>query len=181
MPMQSHGHGTAAWQTVVIMARLRRWRWILLIVPFVFLLIIAANYAALPLRDSDKGEAARILVAWIVEGRSVPGFREPYPDAQWMPKRKRFFVVCDFIPAEVSLSDDPRVQRITAKEEEAIFTKYRFDDTDYMVIELKSESEGELVLEFTNAFGGLAGHIYRFEFRRKLWGLRATGKLLFVS
>jgi hypothetical protein len=164
---------------MVINSRLRRW--LLLSAALVVVLAFASIFVTLPLRDSDKADAARELVAWIVEGRDVPGFGEAYPDAQWMPKRKRFFVICDFIPPEVSLSDDQRVQRITAQKYDEVFERHRFDDTDYMVIELKSESPGELVLEFSNAFGGLAGHGYRFEFRRKLWGLRANGKFLRVS
>jgi hypothetical protein len=144
-------------------------------------LIIASLFATLPLRESDKTEAARNLVAWIVAGRTVPGFAEPYPDAQSMPKRKRFFVVCDFLPAGVSLSDDPRVHRITAQEYDEAFKEHAFDDTDYMFIELKSESEKELILEFSNAFGRLAGHGYRFEYCRTAWGLRASGKFLWVS
>ena len=164
-----------------LMAWLCRWRRVLLVVALVWLLAIATNFVTLPLRDSDKTEAAQNLIAWIVEGRSVPGFGEKYPDAQWMPKKKRFFVICDFIPPEVSLSDDPRVQRIMSQEYDAVFKKHRFDDTDYMFIELKSEAGNQLVLEFSNVFGSLAGHGYRFEFHRKVWGLRAIGKFLWVS
>jgi len=162
-------------------ARLRRWLWMLLGAVAFALLIVASFFVTLPLRDADKTDAARTLVAWIVEARAVPGFGEAYPDAQWMPKKKRFFVVCDFVPAEVSLSDDPRVQRITAQQHDEVFKKHRFDDTDYMYIELKSESDSALIMEFSNVFGGLAGHGYRFEFRRTVWGLRASGKFLWVS
>ena len=79
------------------------------------------------------------------------------------------------------MSDDPRVQRITMQEYEAVFKKHRFDDTVYMAIELKSDSESAMVLEFSNVFGTHAGHGYRFEFRRKVWGLRGNGKFLWVS
>ncbi len=166
---------------MVIGARLRRWRWILLAVGLVILLAGASFFVTLPLRGSDKADAARDLVAWIVEGRSLPGFGDAYPDAEWMPERKRFFVICEFIPPEVSLSDDPRVQRIRDQEYDALFKKHRFDHTDYMFIELKAESPNELVLELSNVFGWLGGHGYRFDFRRTVWGLRAGGKLLWVS
>jgi len=141
----------------------------------------SANFLALPLRDSDKADAARSLVAWIVEGRSVPGFRETYPDARWMPGEKRFFVICDFLPPEMSVSDDSRVQRITRGEYDDVFKKHGFDDTDYITIELRTDSRQVLVFEFSNSFGPLAAHGYRFEFRRKLWGLRSNGKFLWVS
>jgi hypothetical protein len=159
----------------------RRWRWYLLAAVVIVLLIVASIFVTLPLRETDKMNVARNLVAWIVEGRSLSGFGEDYPDAQHMPKMKRFFVVCNYFPVGASVSDDPRVQRITAQEYEELFKKHRYDDTDYMFIELKSESATELVVEFSNVFGGLAGHGYRFEFRRTIWGLRASGKFLWVS
>ena len=162
-------------------ARLGRWRWVLLAASLVVLLAVASGFVTLPLRDSDKAAAARTLVAWIVEGRPVPGFGEQYTDAQWMPRQQRFVVICDFVPPEVSLSDDQRVQRITVQEQGAIFKKHRFDATDYMVIKLELESRSELILEFSNAFGHWAPHGYRFEFRRKVWGLRSSATFLWVS
>src|SRR5262245_38385567 len=137
---------------MVFRAQLYRWRWFLLAAAVLLLLAIASTFVTLPLRDSDKAKAAQNLVAWIVEGRSVPGFGEEYPDAQWMPEKKKFFVICDFLPADVLLSDDPRVQRITSQDYKAVFQKQRYDGADYIFIELKSVSESELVLEFCNAF-----------------------------
>jgi len=166
---------------MVISVQVRRWRWPLLAAGAVVLAVVGVSFLSLPLRDSDKVEAAQGLVAWIVEGRPVPGFGEEYRGAQWMPERKRFFVICGFLPAEVPLSNDPRVQRISAQEHEAVFKKHQFDDTDYITIKLKSESESEIVLEFSNLFSSKAGHGYKFEFRRKIWGLRASGKFLWVS
>lgn len=163
---------------MAICANLRRWRWPLLAIT---VLIVGSFFLTLPARSSDKEDAARSLVAWIVDDRAVSGHEKKYPDAKWMPKQKRFFVVCDFLPADVSLSDDPRVQRITSQEYEAVYKKYRFDDTDYIHLELKSDSESELVVEISNTFGSMAGHGYRFEFHRTVWGLRASGKFLWVS
>jgi hypothetical protein len=161
--------------------RFQRWRWALGAAALMALLAVGAALLPLPLRASDKAQAARDLVAWVVEGRQVPGFGEPYPDAQWMPDQERFFVVCDFVPSDVPLSDDPRVQRVTAEEREAAFKKHRFQGAAYLHIGLRSESGWVLVVEFTNAFGSLGAHGYRFEFRRKLLGLRADGKLQWVS
>src|SRR5258708_9966356 len=96
-------------------ARSRRWRWYLLAAVVIVLLVIASFFVTLPLRETDKTDAARSLVVWIVEGRLVPGFGENYPDAQHMPKRKRFFVVCDFLPAGVAVSSQPPGPRITAQ------------------------------------------------------------------
>jgi hypothetical protein len=166
---------------MVLWKRLGRWRWLLLGAALVILVAAGVSFVTLPLQDSDKAEAAEALVAWIVEGRSVPGFGEPYPDAQHMPACKRFFVICDFVPAEVPLSSDPRVKRITEDEYKAVFKEHRYDDTVYIRIALKSESDRVLVVDFSNAFGFLAAHGYTFEFRRKLCGLGASGKLLWVS
>jgi hypothetical protein len=165
----------------MVIPELNRWRWALFATVVIIFLGFVTFFLSLPLREIDKTQAARILVAWIVEGRSVPGFGEKYPDARHMPEMKRFFITCDFLPPEVPLSEDPRVQRISEKEEEAVFKKHRFNDTDYIIIKLKSEGPKEMVLEFSNTFGGLAAHGYRFEFRRKIWGLRASGQLLWVS
>jgi len=160
--------------------RRRRW-WFLFAAALIILLAAGTSFLPLPLRDSDKAQAAEALVAWIVNGQSLPGFAEEYPDAQHMPKQKRFFIICDFVPSDVLLSTDSRVQRITEKERETVFKAHRYDDTDYIFITLKSESSTLIVVEFTNAFGHVAAHYYSFEFRRKLWGLRASGKLLGVS
>jgi hypothetical protein len=161
--------------------RPRLYRWCGLLLPMTILLLALSRFVPLPLRDSDRAGAARTLVAWIVDGRSVSGFGEAYPDASSMPKMRRFFVICDFLPPEDNLSDDPRVQRITAQEHDLAFKKHGFADTDYLFIELKAESGTELVVEVSNLFGSLAGHGYRFGFHRTIWGLRANGKRLWVS
>jgi hypothetical protein len=167
---------------VKIVPWIRRWRWrllaMLLTVVVLALLYVASTFVTLQPRDFDKNDASRDLVAWVVEGRSVPGFSDPYPDAKWMPRMKHFYVNCDFLPPDVSLSGDPRVQRITAKEYKQVFAEHKFDDTDYIEIRLKSESATELVFEFTNVFGSLAGHGYLFTFRRTPVGLRAKGEFL---
>lgn len=166
---------------MILCGRLYCWRRLLLSGTLVTLLAIATIFVNLPLRDSDKTDVARDLVAWLVAGRSVPGFGEAYADAQSMPRQKRFFVICDFIPPEVSLSDDPRVLRITAQQNVEVFKKHWYDQTAYVHIELKSASATELVLEFSNVFAPMAAHGYTLEFRRNLWGLRAKGKLQWVS
>jgi len=149
-------------------------------------LILAAIGAAiyLPnyvLREDDKVEVTRAVTAWIVEGRSLPGFGEAYPDAQWMPSMKRFFVVCDYLPPEMEVSSDSRVRLITRRQEEVIFKQHPFDKSDYLYIELIEDSPNRWVFEVSNVFGPLAGHGYRFVVYRKLWGLVYQGKLLHVS
>jgi len=94
---------------------------------------------------------------------------------------KEFLVICDFFPSEVfSLSEDPRVWQITARKQDGVYKLNRFNDAAYLVIELKAESATELVVAETNQnqFGPKPGYRYRFAFRRTLWGLRASGKML---
>ncbi len=141
----------------------------------------SVSFLTLPLRETDKTEAARHLVTWIVDSKPIPGFGELYPDNKWMPGQKRFFVICDFVPADVKLSSDPRVQRISGREYDAVFKQHDYDKTAYIRLGLKEESKRVLVVEFSNSFGWLAAHGYRFEFRRKLWGLHARGRILWVS
>ena len=153
-----------------------RWRWILIVVVVVAIVAtvaLAASFLTLPVRESDKVEAARQLVAWIVENHSVSGLAE-YPDAKRMRQTKRLFVFCDFVPPELSLTEEPRIQRVTAQERQAAFAKYRFNETVYMTITLISESDSEFVLEFSIANGHLDGHRYVLRFRRNMLGLRAS-------
>jgi len=157
----------------------RRWQWILLGAALAALLAIGAAFLPVSVRESDKTDAARYLVAWIVEGRSVPG--SGIPNARWLRHTERFFVQCDFLPPEISLSDDPRVQRVTAEEEKALHQKHGFDKTVYIGITLKSENDNEFVLLFSNVYGGKGGHGDEYIFRRNTWGLRGTCKPLWVS
>jgi len=149
-------------------------------------LLLAAVAAAIclpnhPLRSIDKAEAVRRIVAWIVQNKSLPGFADEYPDARWMTSKKRFFVVCDFLPADTAISPDPRVVRIAAAEYDDLFRKHRYNDTDYLVIKLTEDLRDSCTLEVSNMFGSLGGHGYQFVLHRKLWGIRLRGKFLWVS
>ncbi len=89
-------------------------------------------------------------------------------------------MVCDILPAEISLSHDPRVHRVTAEEEKAAFQKHEFNSTVYMTISLKSETFGEIVLDFTPLYGPKGGSIEEYTFQRKGWELRCKRKMLEV-
>jgi hypothetical protein len=145
------------------------------------LAVLSANFMTLPLRESDKAEAARNLIAWVVEDRPVPGFDEPVADGQWIRKRQSLVVACGFVPSGSRLSDDTRVRLVAQQEFDQSMKKPDFDSTAYIEVVLKSESPRLLVLEVSNYHGSLGAQGYRFEFRRKVWGLRGWGKLLWVS
>jgi hypothetical protein len=146
---------------------------LLAVVPILFA-ASSVSFLTLPLRESDEREAARMLVAWIVEDRAMPG-ADKYPDAKIMHEQKHFFVICDYVAPEVSLSTDPRVQRIAQSDYDAVFKTHGFDGADYIRIERKAASKRVLQLVFSNVFGTLGAHGCEFEFRRKVWpwGLRA--------
>ena len=126
--------------------------------------------------DADKVEAATLLVAWIAQAQPIPGFDEPYPDAQRMAGR-RFLVACDCVPRKVALSADPRVTRVPEKEWKRVLHERGFDGTVLLLIKPSPAADGKLAFELTNLFGALGGHMYRFEFERKDGALRATGEL----
>jgi hypothetical protein len=161
------------------------------------LAVLSANFLTLPLRDSDKVDVARSLIAWVVENRPVPGFDEPVADGQWIRNRKSLVVACDFVPASTHLSDDPRVRLVTRQEfdqslrenhllrpltllENQPLKKRDFTSTAFIELELKSESPRLLVFEVSNDYAPDGTQCYRFEFRRKVWGLRGWGKLLYL-
>jgi hypothetical protein len=143
--------------------------------------MFSANFLTLPLRDLDKAKAARSLIAWIVEERPLPGFGEGAADAHWFRKSKSLLVVCDFLPLSTELSNDPRVRRVTREEFDKAIKDPDFTTTVYIDLVLKSESSRVFVFEVSYYHGNLGAQGYQFEFRRKVWGLRARGRLLWVS
>jgi hypothetical protein len=131
------------------------------------------------LTDADKAEAARRVVAWVVENKPLPGSSAAYPDAAGMAACKRFYVLCDFLPEDAPLSDDPRVRRVSATEFDERFKKEGYaDGTDYLEIRAAREGDGPFALKSSNLSGPLAGREYQFEFRKKLWGVQTSVHLL---
>jgi hypothetical protein len=133
------------------------------------------------MRDADRTAAARQVVAWLVEGRAMVGFADPYPDAQWMPQMAQFVVDCDFVPADTLLSDDPRVQRVAPGAPIRSGGERWPAGTDFVYLKSRTDQTGEFVVELVNSFGMLAGHGYEFRFRRTAGGLRVRGQMLWVS
>ncbi len=156
----------------------RQWLGILLGGSLACFLVIGAIYLLFYPREFDKVDAARALVAWVVEGRPVPGSGLPHTKR---PEKQRFFVVCDFLPHEVSLSDDPRVHRLAAEDKKAAFQKHAFDSTVYVTITVKSDNDNEFVFYFTHLYGGKGGYSDEYTFQRKGRVLRCSRKALEAS
>jgi hypothetical protein len=142
---------------------------------------VASLVVNVPLSEADQQVAVRRVVAWIVADQRLPGAWERYADAEHMPRMRRFFVVCDFLPADFPISNDPRVRLVSQAEYEALFKKHRWDATDYLFLEREVVENGRYTVELANGFGPLAGHGYRIAFRKKLRGLQASVKFLWVS
>jgi len=143
--------------------------------------VFSANFLTLPLRNSDKTEAARTLIDWVVKDIPLSGSRERANDAHFFSDKKTFLVTCDFLPVDTRLSNDLRVCCVTRHEFDAAILNPDFATTVYIDLGLKSVSSRLLVIDFTYSYGSLGAQGYQIEFRRKLWGLRARGKLLWVS
>ena len=115
----------------------------------------------------EKIEAVRLVVSWIVEGGHIPHV-DPYPDGGIMTTVQRVFVVCEFLPEGVKISDDSRVHRVTRAESDELFEKYNYEGTAYLVIEAGAETEHRAFGVFgSNDFGYLAGQ------RQVYWCLRS--------
>ena len=135
---------------------------------------LSANFLTLPLRESDKIDATRHLVAWIVENRPMPGFGESYPDLKWKRYTEHFLVTCDYLSPDARVSDDSCVQRVTRKEFDDILQSTGLDNG--IRIQPTINSKQVLGLD-AECFGGLHhSRGFEFEFRRKVWGLQSLRK-----
>jgi hypothetical protein len=129
--------------------------------------------------DSDKIEAVIYIVAWISEEKPIPGFDQEYPD--WdIIKKKQILVVCDFLPSSVTISLNPRVQRISVDEYQKKMREKGFEGIDYLVLKIQGENSFQLSVEASNRFGISAGHGYLFSFSKKIYGLKVNGKLSWI-
>jgi hypothetical protein len=121
-------------------------------------------------------------VGWIVENRQIPGHAS-YVDAQFMKDRKRFFVVADFLPETITLSNDPRVTRIKGSEWLEILHENGYNGNDYLLLGLqeKTEDDDKIVIIFANLFDRIAAHGYEFIFTIRNGEIEARSKLKWVS
>ncbi len=139
-----------------------------------------------PLKGDLRYDTAVLLVDWIVHGQKLPGYKNDY-GAFWKDMvaiKSKFFVTCDFVPQEMSLSNDPRVIRIKREELDRVFDKYEYGKGRYDYLELKFESEDaeKIVVCLSNMYGYAGGHGYRFTFIKKHDRIYVVkGEFLWVS
>jgi hypothetical protein len=131
----------------------------------------------------DKLEAVQLILAWLSGDQRIPGFKEDYPDAEWMKGTRPTFLVCDFLPADAPATANPKFRRISRAEYDKAFQpglEVAYKRGSYLLIELAGETDGEVTLVVNNFLDPRAGHKYRLVFRNDGGGLRAKGQLEMV-
>ncbi|MHC4248565.1 MAG: hypothetical protein ACYS9X_05495 [Planctomycetota bacterium] len=138
----------------------------------VFVVAAAFLYAWLhvkpvPLNGNLKHDAAVLVTRWIVEGRPLPSSSEQYPDAYFMKRMSRFYLSCDFLPQGETLSNDPRVVRVSMDKMRALCEEKGFGGNCYLGLSMGEHGADHISVGMGNIFAELAGHTYLFTFRRE--------------
>lgn len=121
-----------------------------------------------------KRQAAQAIVAWAFENKPIPGFVEDayegrYVGSDRIRQTKQWYVDCDFLPQHVSLSDDPRLTRVSKEDASEIFRLEResvgSDDSSFLVMRLRSVSRNRIELSVVISYAeGAEGALYDFVF-----------------
>lgn len=112
-------------------------------------------------------QASRAIVAWVFEDQPITGFESGYVGLSQMCRATRWYVICDFLPQDVSLSDNPRIERVSEGDGLEILEQESdgSENSSFLVIHLRSASRNKVVLAMLTAYGGgLGGHMYEFTF-----------------
>jgi len=158
---------------------LRRWTLrLLLVFGLCFVARFLAVYPSYQMRQEDDVEAVKLIVAWIAEHKPLPGYREEYPDWEIVGSR-RVIVICDFLPPGLAISQNSRIERVTEAEYQA-HGRDIYRGRDFLRIKQKESSDKKRIFEVSNIFGSLGGHGYDIAFQKKLSGLRADVKFLWI-
>ena len=114
------------------------------------LAVWSPDFMSLPLREMDKENAAKAMTAWLIEGGQITGFPDAYGDAKFVKNKKQLFLVCDFVSPDASLSNDPRVVRVSPEKDKEMYETHGFGETDYIGMKKIAESSRLIVVELTN-------------------------------
>lgn len=132
------------------------------------------------LTREDKAAAVRLLLGWLTGDERIPGFDRDYPDAYRMKGNATTFLVCDFLPADAQVTENPRFRRISQAEYDKAFADQGMDayqHGSYLRIVPAGETGQEFTFVVENMMNSRAGHRYRFVFRKTGQGLTANGEL----
>jgi hypothetical protein len=142
-------------------------------------------------------QAVRATVAWVFEDQPMPNYEEvvygvpgtvELRDAKYKARRAmraadRWYVICDFLPEGVSLSDNPRIERISEEEGAAIFDQ-AIDDREgsFLLIVLSRDESGRVIasqkrvgLVMFATYAPLGADMYELIFTRVDGQLNVTG------
>ncbi|MGC9397045.1 MAG: hypothetical protein ACP5J4_19555 [Anaerolineae bacterium] len=146
-------------------------------------------YSAYRSTQNFKVQASRAIVAWVFEGQPIPGFKgieqlRGYSSVDVMRKADRWYVICDILPQDISLSDNPRIERISAEEAEAIHDQaITTREGSFLWIGFTHDRSGhvtassnEIRLTAGVVYAVLGGDIYEFIFTKVDGQLNVTGK-----
>jgi hypothetical protein len=144
-------------------------------------------------------EAARAIVAWVFEDQPMPNYEEfaygmpvpgtiergdiGYKASASMREADRWYVICDFLPEGVSLSDNPRIERISYEEAQAIRSQAVANREGSFLVIVRSRDESGRVVASENkvgfvmlaTHGPLGADMYEFVFTRVDGQLNVTG------
>jgi hypothetical protein len=120
------------------------------------------------------------IVAWVVEGKKIPGYKAKYPDADLVGNMDRVLLFCDVLPWDIDLG--PKVKHLPGWDQDKMMAIYGFDGgTNYLNIDLVRETSRTMTFEVISGYGPLHGHKYRITFRYSKDSLSADGKLLWTA
>jgi hypothetical protein len=145
--------------------------------------------------------ASRAIVAWVFEDQSMPGFEDVrqvpgfgehrfsgpgggYVSSDVMREAKRWYVICDFLPQDIPLSDNPRIERISAEEAGAILDQAVLTgEGSFLWIFFSRDRSGrvsvsrnEIKLTAATTYAPLGGDMYEFTFTMVDGQLNVTGR-----
>ncbi len=141
-------------------------------------------------------QATRAVVAWVFEGQPIPNFEEViqvpgveehkydrYGGSAAMREAERWYVICDFLPQGVALSDNPKIERISEEEavailDQAITTRagsFLFIYFPPDSSKRESIARQEIRLNILTSYAVLGGDMYEFLFTKIDGQLKATG------
>lgn len=154
-------------------------------------------YSAYRRAQDLKVQASRAIVAWVFEGQPIPGFERVdyvpgvgerryswYAASDAMRKANRWYVVCDFLPQSVVLSDNSKIERISEEEalailDQAITTR----EGSFLFIHFPPDrsERGSILrqkirLNILTSYAVLGGDIYEFIFTLEDGQMHVTGR-----
>lgn len=150
-------------------------RWLLIAGALVALLcgIAIYVYSAKTIWESDKEKAARMIVAWYVEGEPLPGFNAKKHVGAASRPELQIYLRCDFVSPDVQLSTHPRVHQLKPGEDAPI-ARTGEDNKVIVSMRLESESDESFVVAFAYWSSPLGAYGFQFTFRKSYSGLYAT-------